>query len=113
MGIASAIRNRHLLRFSYDGYLRTVEPHAYGTDRKNRYLLRAYQVAGGSESGEFEGWKLFCEDEMVAITETSDKFSGPRIDYKQAIARFRESSKSYRWKVTSKSCWAAPTTEGK
>ncbi len=84
MGIESAIRNRRLLRFGYDGYLRTVEPHAcYGISRKNRYLLRAYQVAGGSESGEFVGWKLFCEDEMVAITETSDTFAGPRPDYKR------------------------------
>ena len=83
MGIASAIRNRQLIRFSYDGYLRTVEPHAYGTDRKNRYLLRAYQTAGGSESGEFVGWKLFCEDQMVALTVTHDTFSGPRADYKR------------------------------
>ena len=83
MGIANAIRHRRLLRFSYDGYLRTVEPHAYGTDRKNRYLLRAYQVAGGSGSGEYVGWKLFREDEMVAITETSDTFTGPRPDYKR------------------------------
>jgi hypothetical protein len=93
MGIASAIRNRTLLRFGYDGYLRTVEPHAYGTDRKNRYLLRAYQVAGGSESGEFVGWKLFFEDKMVAITETSDVFTGPQPDYKRgdpAIQRIIE-----------------------
>lgn len=83
MGIASAIRNRQLIRFSYDGYLRTVEPHAYGTDRKNRYLLRGYQVAGGSESGEFVGWKLFREDEMVALNVTTDKFAGPRPDYKR------------------------------
>ena len=83
MGIADAIRNRRLIRFSYDGYLRTVEPHAYGTDRKNRYLLRGYQVAGGSESGEYVGWKLFCEDEMVALTVTNDSFQGPRVDYKR------------------------------
>ena len=60
-----------------------VEPHAYGTDRKDRYLLRAYQVSGGSESGEFVGWKLFCEDEMIAVTETSTTFAGPRPDYKR------------------------------
>jgi predicted DNA-binding transcriptional regulator YafY len=83
MPIATAIRNRKLLRFSYDGYLRTVEPHCYGIDRKGTYLLRAYQIAGGSESGEFVGWKLFRQDEMVAITVTNDSFAGPRPDYKQ------------------------------
>jgi hypothetical protein len=46
-------------------------------------MLRAYQVAGGSESGEFVGWKLFCEDDMSAITETMDTFTGPRADYKR------------------------------
>jgi hypothetical protein len=82
MAIATAIRDRKLLRFGYEGYLRTVEPHCYGIDKKGRHLLRAYQVAGGSKSGEFAGWKLFYEDEMVAITVTKDSFLGPRPDYR-------------------------------
>jgi hypothetical protein len=89
MGIASAIRNRLLIRFSYDGYLRTVEPHAYGIDGKNSYLLRGYQVAGGSESGEFVGWKLFREDSMVALRVSNDSFAGPRPDYKRGDKAIR------------------------
>lgn len=57
VSIASAINNRQLLSFSYDGYPRIVEPHTYGTDTKSHTALRAYQVRGGSESGEYVGWK--------------------------------------------------------
>ena len=59
MSIASAIQSRNLLSFVYDGFRRTVEPHTFGVDAKGHAALRAYQVAGGSESGEYVGWKLF------------------------------------------------------
>ena len=83
MSIANAIRERKLLQFTYDGFSRTVEPHAYGIDRKNRYVVRAFQVAGGSESGEYVGWKLFCEDEMLGTAVLNQTFSGPRPGYKR------------------------------
>ncbi len=41
MPIAEAIRTQHLLIFSYDGYMRTVEPHTYGADQKDHRALRA------------------------------------------------------------------------
>ena len=47
MNIPSAIQNRNLLSFNYDGYSRTVEPHTYGIDGKGHHAIRAYQVAGG------------------------------------------------------------------
>lgn len=83
MGIAEAIRDRRLLRFSYDDALRMVEPHCYGTDRKGQALLLAYQVGGGSESREYVGWKTFRVDDMVAITVTADTFAGPRPEYRR------------------------------
>ena len=67
MPIAEAIRTQHLLTFNYDGYMRTVEPHTYGTDRKGNRALRAYQVGGGSESGERVGWKIFHERDMKGL----------------------------------------------
>jgi hypothetical protein len=82
-GIAGAIRSRRLLRFDYDGYARTVEPHVYGFGRKNRKLLRAYQVGGGSESAASAGWKLFFEDEMSAIAVGTETFAGPRPEYRK------------------------------
>ena len=90
MPIAAAIQARRLLTFTYDGFRRTVEPHTYGTDRKGHKALRAYQVGGGSESGEFVGWKLFHVHEMHGISAAPQAFQGPRPNYKrgdQAFAR--------------------------
>lgn len=83
MLIAEAIQRRRLLTFSYDGYRRTVEPHTYGIDRKGHRALRAYQVGGGSESGEHVGWKLFHVGEMHAIHMLNESFVGPRQGYQR------------------------------
>lgn len=83
MSIAEAIRTQHLLTFSYFGYMRTVEPHTYGTDRKGEPALRAYQVTGGSESGEHVGWKIFHERDMHNLVVLPQRFQGPRPEYKR------------------------------
>jgi len=88
MSIAAAIQERRLVTFSYDGYRRTVEPHAYGVDRKGHRALRAYQVGGGSESGEHVGWKLFHADEMQGLSVLPETFPGPRPGYKRADQAF-------------------------
>lgn len=58
-GICAAIRSRAVLQFSYDGGIRTVEPHCHGISRADNEVLRAWQTGGYSESGEPVGWKLF------------------------------------------------------
>jgi len=88
MSISSAIQNRQLLSFSYDGYARVVEPHCYGIDKKGHYALSAYQVRGGSESGEYVGWKLFHESEMQHIAVLADTFAGPRPGYNRRDKMF-------------------------
>ena len=44
---------------------------------------RAYQVQGGSESGQYMGWKLFYMHEIRQPTILPRKFCGLRPDYKQ------------------------------
>lgn len=83
MSIALAIQNRNLLSFSYDGFPREVEPHCLGIDKKGHPALRAYQVAGGSESGEYVGWKIFHVNEMQNLHVLSKTFQQPRHDYKR------------------------------
>jgi hypothetical protein len=84
MNIATAIRERRLIRLVYDGGYRTVEPHAHGhNNKKNHDLLRAYQVSGSSKSFEYVGWKLFRCDEMLSFQVLEDRFSGPRDGYKR------------------------------
>ena len=92
MPISEAIRTQHLLTFSYDGYQRTVEPHTYGIDRKGREALLAYQVSGGSESGERVGWKIFHERDMSGLAVLPQPFRGSRPGYKRedkAFARIK------------------------
>jgi hypothetical protein len=81
--IEVAIEDRHLLEFRYDGFRRLVEPHAFGVSPRGRYTLRAYQVEGGSESGQSEGWKLFHVTGMESIVVSSRRFDPPRPDYRR------------------------------
>ena len=81
--IETAIASRRLLRLVYDGHTREVEPHTYGVTRKGRRALVAYQVRGGSRSGEYMGWKTFHEDEMRNVSMMDDAFVGPRDGYRR------------------------------
>ena len=88
MNIATAIQNRNLLAFTYDGFPRTVEPHTYGVDKKGHQSLRAYQVGGGSESGEYVGWKMFHVDNMFEVKVQPQTFRSPRLGYKHGDESF-------------------------
>lgn len=88
MSIVDAIETRHLLTFNYDGYMRTVEPHTFGIDRKGHLALRAYQVSGGSESGEYVGWKMFHGAGIHGLTMLAQTFPGPRPKYKRGDIAF-------------------------
>lgn len=88
MSISTAIQGRNLLSFIYDGFQRTVEPHTFGVDAKGHPTLRAYQVSGGSESGEYVGWKLFHVNDMLGVTMRLKTFAGPRLGYKRGDKAF-------------------------
>lgn len=88
MSISSSIKNLQLLSFTYDGFSRVVEPHTYGIDTKCHAALRAYQVRGGSESGEYVGWKLFHVNEMHGLTVLQEHFAGARPKYKRGDSAF-------------------------
>lgn len=88
MSIATAIQGRNLLSFMYSGFRRTVEPHTYGMDTKGHMALRAYQVGGGSDSGEYVGWKLFHVHEMLSVSVQPTAFAGPRPGYKRGDKTF-------------------------
>jgi len=50
--ICDAIYNRCVLKFTYHGHPRVVEPHAYGLSRAKKEVIRCYQTGGTSDSGE-------------------------------------------------------------
>ena len=79
--LCEAIRNKNLITFNYDGGERTVEPHCYGVSKDGKELLRAYQIAGHSESGNPAGWKLFRLDGLTDLHVSNDTFDRPRPQY--------------------------------
>lgn len=83
MQIKTAIQNKQLLSFVYDGYPRVVEPHTYGLDKKGHPAIRAYQVRGGSESGEYVGWKIFHANEIQNLSVLQEHFAHVRSGYKR------------------------------
>ena len=47
--LAQAIEERRVVTFTYDGFLRVVEPFLLGTTTAGRPALRAYQTAGQAQ----------------------------------------------------------------
>ena len=56
-----AISRLDMLELSYDGYVRCVEPHAYGRSDTGHDVLRCWQVSGGSDANDSVGWKLLSK----------------------------------------------------
>jgi len=79
--ICSAIRERALIQFTYEGGTRTVEPYCHGITTAGHEALRAYQVSGYSESGNPVGWKLFTVSKILRITKTGETVSSNRPGY--------------------------------
>ena len=80
--ICSAIKNRRVLTFNYDGYSRVVEPHAHGLSKTDEEIVRAYQTAGSSSTGELE-WKLFLVSKIENLQTLTTTFSETRPRYKR------------------------------
>ena len=74
--IIHAINNCELLSFTYDGYARIVEPHAYGVTTAGKEILRAYQIEGGHASNHNQPWHLFSVSKVVGLSSTRRGFSG-------------------------------------
>jgi len=79
--IIAAINSRNVIEFEYDGKTRKAEPYCYGLSQKQTEVLRAYQLAGYSLSGEQEGWKMFSVSKIGNLQETGDKFEPSRSGY--------------------------------
>jgi hypothetical protein len=88
--IIRAIKDRKLLRFSYRGSIKIVEPHLLG-ERKKKILLSAYQVDGSSKSGVIIPWREYIIDEMQEVETLPAIFKGTRPGYEMAPnSRFGE-----------------------
>lgn len=80
--ICLAINEKRLLELRYHGYSRIVEPHIYGEDKHGDEVVRCFQIAGGSESGERAGWKLLKIKEALVVLATETRFE-PRAEFQR------------------------------
>jgi hypothetical protein len=86
--ICNAIATRRLLRLSYFGWNRVVEPHAYGLARGRHEVIRAWQpedcVSFDERLGwhlDRAGWKLLRVDRVRLLSLLPEPFAAPRPDY--------------------------------
>jgi hypothetical protein len=72
--LIAAINNWQVLKFSYEGYVRTVEPQTYGMSYTGRYVLRGYQTSGESRSGQSKIAKLFDVGKISQLQKSGEHF---------------------------------------
>ena len=70
----AAVNGRQVLKFSYEGCLRIVEPQTYGRSYTGRYLLRAHPTSGESRSGHSRLAKLFDVAKIAKLQKTAERF---------------------------------------
>ena len=75
---------RKVVRISYNGQIRNVEIHAVGKNRNTgNELVRVYQIFGGSNSGNYIGWKLMKVHKIHDLTILATKSKAPRSGYQR------------------------------
>ena len=79
--ICAAIKSRAVVQFYYNGGPRTVEPHCHGISTAGNEVLRGYQTAGYSSSGNPVDWKLFVVADISSLRQTGATFPANRPDY--------------------------------
>ncbi|OIQ92250.1 hypothetical protein GALL_258460 [mine drainage metagenome] len=79
--IITAVQNKEVLSFTYEGYTRVVEPHAVGVSTAGHKVLRCFQV-GGHHEKQNHNWDLVLLSKIVGLSATGQRFSSERLGYK-------------------------------
>ena len=72
--ILSAIRRKSVLKFIYNGKLRTVEPQTYGLSTTGRNVLRAYERPATNSAKHSGMAKLFDVKKISGFRESGETF---------------------------------------
>jgi hypothetical protein len=72
--IIAAIRRKSVLKFSYNGKLRIVEPQTYGLSTAGREVLRAYERPATNGSKRSDMAKLFDLKKISGLRESGLSF---------------------------------------
>ena len=82
--LSSAIENRRLVEFVYDGHPRVVIPAAYGVHvSTGNAVLRGYQIRGTSSSRSVPLWDLFLIGKMESAKVLEEGFTADPPGYAQ------------------------------
>jgi hypothetical protein len=93
--VADAIQNKDVVYIYYNGDetinrgYRTIEPFVLGVSTAGNIVVRAWQQAGATDTGnapqrpndEIPGWRLFRLDGITSMNKTLRKFEGNRPKY--------------------------------
>jgi hypothetical protein len=79
--ICEAIKDKRLLQFQYDNFVRVVEPHILGRNASGNDVLSAYLVRGYTESDRKPYWRRYLLSEIRNLTVLDEEFPGPRKGY--------------------------------
>ncbi len=82
MDLCAAITDGHLISFVYDGHARTAIPAACGRHQTTgNVVLRAYQIAGTSNSRTVPLWDLFLVEKMTDCAILDETFTSDPPSY--------------------------------
>lgn len=86
--ICSAIADRTILQFIYDGQTRIVEPFTLGVHKDTGNLvLSAYRVGGYSKSQNDPPWRLYIVESISGLSLISGKAQSYRSGYNPGDSR--------------------------
>jgi predicted DNA-binding transcriptional regulator YafY len=83
----SAIASHRLVRISYSGAERVVEPYCHGVDKNGNESLRAYQLTSRDNK---TGWRFFHLAKVESAEITEDAFEGDRPEYRRDDNQMRK-----------------------
>lgn len=81
--LCRAVRRCLLVRLTYGGYERIVEPYIHGSTSSGREVLLCFQVEGGSASSDPSPWRLLHLDRVTALSVLETAFA-PREESPQS-----------------------------
>ena len=85
--LALAVREHNVVTFSYDGLVRTVEPHTYGITTAGHEALSGYQTGGFSRTSDRPRWRLYLLSDIRNLIVKDATFERTRPGYRSNDSR--------------------------
>jgi hypothetical protein len=85
--ICKAIASRRLVELVYNSQRRLIEPYSHGFASDGREMILGFQRAGGSDSGQTEGWKTLAVERIERIALVDVSFIPGRVDYRAGSSK--------------------------